>query len=52
MGWLMDLGADIDALDNCGPTPLDWAEFADLDVRASVLRGAGGVNPRMQPIDP
>lgn len=48
----MDLGADINALDNWGPTPLDWAEFADLDVLASVLRGAGGVNPRMPLTNP
>ena len=49
--WLVDNGAEINAVDNYGSTPLDWAEFGGIDELVSLLRAAGGVN-RRRPPDP
>lgn len=49
--WLLNQGVEVNAADEHGSTPLDWAEFNGLDGLAGILRRAGGANMQSPPSD-
>ena len=49
--WLLSQGVDVNAADEHGSTPLDWAEFNGLDGLAGILRSAGGATMQSPPSD-